>query len=360
MKLAIVSITKNGSALGRKLRDAYPDSVCLYMPMRFIAKGEKDVHALKDDIAAEVGRLFRKHDSLAFIMATGVVVRLIAPLLKDKRTDPAVVVLDEKGNYVISLLSGHIGGANELAKAVAKCIGAKPVITTASDVQGTLAVDTIAMRLDCAVEDFEAAKKVTAAIVNGEDVAVYSYAGKSSFKGALSNKLPSNLSLHDTPEAAWNSGASTAIVISPCIFPKSALNGLSAVAFLRPKTLVVGMGCNRGTSMMELEKLFLGTLKVKRLSPLSVKNIATITDKRDEAGINSLARKYGLKVKYIGRDRLNKAETPSGPSEAVYKNMGVYGVCEPAALLSAGAKQLLVPKRKSKNATIAVAEAALP
>ncbi len=113
MKLAILAITKNGSALARRIWEGYPEGSDLYLPKRFVNKSERGVKRLGDDLAADVAKVFgKKYKGLAFVMAAGIVVRLIAPHIKDKLTDPAVVVLDERGEYVISLLSGHVGGAN--------------------------------------------------------------------------------------------------------------------------------------------------------------------------------------------------------------------------------------------------------
>jgi len=358
MKLAIIAITKDGSALARRLRDSYPEGADLYLPKKFILPREKGSRVIGDDLASETGRLFAKYKGLVFIMATGIVVRLIAPHLKDKLKDPAVVVMDESGRHVISLLSGHAGGANALAEEIASLTGAEPVITTASDTKGLLAVDTLADRLGFVVEDYAKAKEVTAAIVNGEPVSLYSHIDPDYLVSRVPG-LPENLRLYSSlDDLVWSKG-SAAIAITPHVIPDDEIKVFGTTAFLRPRVLVVGMGCNRGTTARELSGLFNTTLERHGLSPLSVRNIATVEDKRDEAGLNSFARKMKLEIEYISKDRLLKAATPSGPSDVVYKNMGVYGVCEPAALLSAGAKVLLVQKRKSKNATIAVAEAGL-
>src|SRR3990167_2187354 len=155
MMLAIFALTKNGIVLGRRLSQ----------------KMGADLFANPKDFKKSVKYAFEKYDGLIFIMATGIVVRTIAPLLKNKAEDPAVVVLDEKGKYVISLLSGHLGGANDLAKRIARLIGAKPVITTATDVNNLPCIEDIAERFNLAIEDFKKSKIVNSAIVNGRPVA---------------------------------------------------------------------------------------------------------------------------------------------------------------------------------------------
>jgi cobalt-precorrin 5A hydrolase len=357
-KLAIIAITRGGSDLARNIWESYPEGADLYLPKKFLRPGEKDVRALSDDLAKDIKKIFAKYKAIACIMAAGIVVRMVAPLVLDKLKDPAVVVMDEEGRFVISLLSGHVGGANELAETLAEITGGEAVITTASDVQGTLAVDTLAQKLDCVVEDYNEAKKVTAAIVNGEEVATWSYIDPALYSHRL-DKIPGNLRFFDSMEELLETKRDAALVVTPFILPEDVELALRPVAVLRPKVLVVGIGCNRGTSAREIGNLVRRTLLENGLSMLSVRSLATIYDKKDEAGLTEFARKAGLKVEYVSKRRLLSAGTPSGPSEKVFKNMGVYGVCEPAALVSAGAITLLVPKKKSKNATVAVAEAPL-
>lgn len=347
MKPAVIAITKDGVSLGKKIAQRLPSA---------------EFFPLKKDLSSEIARLFKKYDALVFIMATGIVVRLIAPLIKDKRTDPAVVVLDEQGKFVISLLSGHIGGANELAKHIAKITGGQAVITTASDVQGKLAVDTLAVQLKCEIEDFTKAKEVTAAIVNGGRVGLYTSSGLDKIKKKIGG-IDHGLEFFDSIEDLAHAGLDGAILVTPHLLPKRMLARLPNAAFLRPKVLAVGIGCNRHTAADEIEALFFETLGEASLSPLSVKTFASIEEKRDEKGLLEFAKRHGFRISFISKERLLKGKTPSGPSATVFRNMGVYGVCEPAALIASGAKALakalMVPKRKSKNATMAVAEAAL-
>lgn len=353
MTPAIIAITKDGSALARKLRDKYKDEADLYLPEK-LAVNVEGAKIIRGGLARQVGNLFNRRDALVFVMAAGIVVRLIAPHIKDKRTDPAVVVMDEDGRHVISLLSGHAGGANRLAEEVAELIGATPVITTASDVRGVPSVDMLAEALGCVIEDWTAAGKVTAALVNGEGVSIYCQPGPDKLAGAARG-FPDNVRVYSRVEDMPWSGGSASIVVTPYL-----VDGIEdwpgGVAVLRPRSLVVGIGCNRGTSERQIAWLYDRTLKRHGLSPLSVRNMATISEKRDEEGLLAFARKRGLEIDFISKARLRKAATPSGQSEAVYRNMGVYGVCEPAALVSAGVTRLIVGKKKTKDVTIAVAE----
>jgi len=348
---AIIAITRGGADLAVRLRDALGGAK-LYLPEKFAA-GKRGAGVIRGELGPSVGTLFKKHDALVFVMAAGIVVRLIAPHVKDKRTDPAVVVMDEDGRSVISLLSGHLGGANSLAESIAELTGGSAVITTASDVRGVPSVDMLANSLGCVVEDWQAAKRVTAALVNGESVSVYCSLGAERLAKALRGSA-GNLMVLSNLEDVYISHASASIVITPRLLDTVELK--RPVAILRPKTLVVGMGCNRGTSARQIAWLYDRTLRRHGLSPLSVRNIATITAKRDEEGLLEFANSRGLRVEFISKARLKKAGTPSGPSEEVYRNMGVYGVCEPAALVSSGAKRLNVEKKKTGDVTMAVAE----
>jgi cobalt-precorrin 5A hydrolase len=348
---AVIAITKGGANMAAGLRDGLKGA-SLYLPEK-VSGAVRGAKVIKGELAPEVGRLFRKCDALVFVMAAGIVVRLIAPHIKDKRTDPAVVVLDEDGRSVVSLLSGHLGGANALAERIAKLTGGSAVITTASDVRGVVSVDTLARSLGSVVEDWDKAKKVTAALVNGETVSVYCSLGEERLAKAVKGS-DKNLIVLSNLEDVYISDASASIVISPRLIDTAELK--RPVAVLRPKTLVVGIGCNRGTSSRQIAWLYDRTLSRHGLSLLSVRNIATITGKRDEEGLLEFAGSRGLKIDFISKSRLTKAGTPSGPSEAVYRNMGVYGVCEPAALASAGSKRLIVEKKKTKDVTLAVAE----
>ena len=354
MKPAIVAITRNGASLASKIRDAWPGGAVIHLPAKFAGAGEKDTRVIRGGLPALVARLFARHESIVFVMAAGVVVRLIAPLVKDKTTDPAVVVMDEAGRFAVSLLSGHIGGANELAGRLAALTGGQAVVTTASDTQGSLAVDTLAMRLGCVVEDMEKAKKVTAALVNGGKVALYAPDMGAEATSRL-GPLPPNIRLVSDLAELLEQKGDAAIIINPSLLPVKTVKPLGPIAFLRPRSLVVGLGCNRNTTADEIGLLYFKTLKANMLSPLSVKLLTTVEDKKDETGLLEFALARGLKIRFISRKRLLKAATPSGKSEAVFRNMGVYGVCEPAALIVAGATGLVVPKTKSKNATMAVA-----
>nr|WP_274528660.1 cobalamin biosynthesis protein [Paenibacillus piscarius] len=305
--------------------------------------------------------LFREYEALILFFSLGAAVRLTAPLLRDKRTDPAVIVIDERGEHVISMLSGHLGGANRLTLQIAGLLGSHPVITTASDVQGTFAVDLLGREYGWRADSFAPMKAVSAALVNGEPVAVVQESGEEDWlpQGAV---LPEHVRLFASTEELRQSGyrCHAGIVVSDRLLeePEAGLEAGHVVVY-RPRSLVVGLGCNRGTSAEELEAVVKDTLTALKLSLSSVRNVATADIKGDEAGLLALCAKYSWKLALYSPEELNTIRLDL-PSEVVFRATGAYGVCEPAALLSSGAASLLQPKLKSGNVTIAVARVVYP
>lgn len=348
MKNAIISLTKNGSSLGGRLAPII--GADLYIPERY--KDEiKGGIVISPDLKGLIRDIFDKYNGLIFIMAAGIVVRNIAPLIKDKGSDPAVVVMDEKGGFAISLLSGHLGGANDLARRIGELIGAEPVITTATDLNGLPSIDMIAKEFDLVIEDISMIKAINAAILEGEKIAVYCKIDKLI---NYFNKYPEQFEIYDIYD--MEKSETPLIVIDNRMFIDGRpIHGNLMV--LRPKNLIVGIGCNRGAKKEEFKDLYFSILKEYNLSTGSVRNIATMDIKRGEEGLIEFVKEVGLKIEFYLKEDLLKGPLPSGVSINALKNVGVGGVCEPAALLSAGARELLVKKIKGGNVTIAIAEA---
>ncbi|MGB9712060.1 MAG: cobalt-precorrin 5A hydrolase [Dissulfurimicrobium sp.] len=323
MNVAILALTDRTKGLAKRIADDLSKT------------GRAEVIPEPSPVRETVGRIWTDYDGFVFIMATGIVVRAIAPHLKDKKKDPCVVVVDEVGRFAISLLSGHIGGGNDLARRVAESIGAEAVITTASDILGLAAVDLWAKGLDLAVEDGKALTRVSARLVNKGSVSIYSEVRLPA--------LPPGLVKTDAPDTAD-------IVVSNRIW------SFKGPLFLRPRNLVVGIGCNRGTSMEKIAHAVNKTFKINGLSPLSIRNLASIDIKKDEDGLMKYARMLGVDVEFYSKNLLSKIPIRES-SMIVMEATGVGGVCEPAAILSAGTKRLLVEKTKWKEVTVAVAEA---
>lgn len=353
--IAIVSITRKGVALGRRLRLLLPRSH-LYLPEKFAAKPVSGEHPFSSPTKEVVREVFSRYRYLVLVMAVGIAVRLVASELRDKRKDPGVVVVDDSGSFSVSLLSGHVGGANQLTRKIASLIGAHPVITTASEVNETIAVDLLGREFGWELEDNRSVSAVSAALVNGEPVGIYQDAGEKNW-WPKTKPLPDNVRIFTTIEALTQSNSQAGLIVTDRILDNEhqALLPRHTVIY-RPRSLVIGIGCNRGTQCAEIEEAVNRVFSEHGLSIKSIRNIATITLKKNETGLLEFARKYRLPVEYFDKDALCKVKFPSRPSAAALRHVGTPAVCESAALLSSGSSSLIVPK-VSHNRAVAIAVA---
>jgi len=339
----VFPITEQGLVLAKKLQAARP-GVVVHTPASLRRGGLKRLVSA----AFDAGR------AIFFIGACGIAVRSIAPYLKSKDKDPAVVVMDEGAGFVISLLSGHLGGANRLTVELAAVYGAKPVVTTATDVARLSCAEDIAGRFSLRVEDARRIKRVNSAILNGGRVLVVDADAKrrkearEAFKGPFryAAGFPKDLDAY----------AAFIIVSSFVLDVPSAVRRKALV--LRPVEFTLGVGCRRGVSEKEVSLAIKKALAEAGVSPLSVGKIATIDIKSDEAGLIGYAARAGLCVEFYNALELNGKKPPSGRSRIVEQKTGAHGVSEPAALLSSGAKRLWQKKRIYGRVTVAVARAA--
>lgn len=351
---AVVAITKHGAAIARLLQERLP-SVDVYYPEKFAHGDEssRDIRAFSGSVVQYVPTLFSSYSGLIGIFSLGAMIRLIAPLLKDKKTDPAVVVIDDRAEHVISVLSGHLGGANELTREVAAALGARAVITTASDVGGTIAVDLLGRVYGWEIANFENVTSVSAAVVNEERIVLIQEAGERDW-WTYEKPLPPWIQVLDSAAETAALSFDAALVITPRLLTAYETQRLLKNGVLyRPKVIVLGIGCNRGTSAQEIETVIADTLNKAELAMASVRNVATIDRKADEAGLLEVCQKYGWPLATYSADELNAIEI-ANPSETVYRYVGAYGVSEPAAKLSSGAAGWIVEKVRSGNVTVSV------
>ncbi len=352
--IAILAVTRQGAALGQRLRRLLAGSH-LYMSKELAMEPKPYEYSFSSPLKKAAREIFRQYRYLVLIMAVGIAVRLVAPELRDKRQDPGVVVVDDAGSFSVSLLSGHIGGANELARKIASLLGAHPVITTASEVNETIAVDLLGHEFGWELEDDASVKAASAALVNGEPVGIYQDAGERSW-WPETRPLPDNVHIFTSIEALKQSSSQAALIITDRILEEAPASLPTHTVIYRPKSLVVGIGCNRGTQCAEIDEAVSRVFSENRLSIKSIRNTATITLKKNEAGLLEFARKYRLPIEYFDKQNLSRAEYPSSPSAAVLKHVGTPAVCESAALLSSGSSSLVVPKVSfNRKVTIAVA-----
>lgn len=353
MKYGVFAITRGGVELGRRLVRVLPTSR-LHLFNRFeTRRGEKGFKDLKEEVKEAFGR----YDGLIFIMAIGIVVRTVTPFLRDKTKDPAVVVVDERGRFAISLISGHLGGANGLAREIASAIGARPVITTATDVKGLPCIEDIARRFNLVIEEIKGVKYVNSAIVNGRRVAFVDVDTKRREgikKEVGCGKLGVDFKFYKHISRTAQLKNEVFVIVSNNSLPHILTS--TSYLLLRPKDLVVGIGCDKGVRLREVKDAYFEVLKRWGVSPLSIRNLATIDIKKNEKGLLNFAKRYNLPIEFYPRDELAKMPLPSGTSRFVIEKVGVGGVCEPSALLSSGAKRIWVKKQKVGRVTIAIAK----
>lgn len=350
MHIAVIAITRNGVQLGQKLRDGLADAD-LHVSSRYGGQAGKERLCFDPDgLKERVTTIWRDYDGFVFIMATGIVVRMLAPLLESKETDPAVVVMDDGGRFAVSLLSGHLGGANELAERCAFITGSRAVITTATDANHLPSFDMLAKEQGWVIDDISRVKLLNSLLLDNEEIAVVDPSGKTRcwFHGQC------RLSYFDTFAEAMESRARGFLFVTnrhlpPQTQPKTLL-------LLRPRNLVLGIGCNRGTPADEIDSFVCSYLKRIFLSLKSVARIATASAKQDEAGLIAFAERHGIPLVFYGSEELNSANAPSPPSQHALEAIGAVGVAEPAAILASGGGRLLLKKVKTDNVTLAVAE----
>lgn len=350
---AIIAITKHGIELARKLQGQFSHADLYYMS-KFNRGDEqaRNIQSFDGSVRLLFPALFPAYKGLIIIISLGAVIRMIAPLLQDKKVDPGVVVIDDKGEHVISVLSGHLGGANELTLEVAAAIGARPVITTASDVQKTIAVDLFGRRFGWQWESEDKLTPVSAAVVNEEQIAVVQESGERNW-WLHPNPMPAYIQAYDSIAEALLANPNAALVVTHRLLQQDEARILENGVLYRPKVLVIGMGCNRGTALEEIEAVILETLGELQFSIRSVKALCTIDLKQDEAGLLEVCQKYGWEMVCYTADQLNEVRIEA-PSEKVFQYTGAYAVSEPAVKLYSGNEQLIVNKKKSGNVTISL------
>ncbi|MFD1833030.1 precorrin-3B C(17)-methyltransferase [Streptomyces desertarenae] len=320
--IGLVSATAAGRRARDRLAAAWPGRTRVY------DTGGTEPGGVRDAVA----RAFAECDRLVCFLATGATVRLVAPLLGDKASDPGVVCVDEAQQYAVALLGGHAGGANELAHAVAGVLpGCRPVVTTATDAVGVPGLDTLGMPVEGAVA------AVTRAVLDGEPVRLVRHVA------SPLPALPPNVAEAAGPDAGGAAGSGYLLLVSDRAV---ALDDRTAV--LRPPVLTVGVGASRGVGADEVAGLVERALADAGLSPRSVAELATVDAKADEPGILEAARRLGVPVRTYSADELAAVPVPH-PSDAPLAAVGTPSVAEAAALLSGGeGAELVVPKRKSQ------------
>lgn len=379
-RIAIMAVTAKGAALGQQvaaqLRQSGDAVVCYEKSSR--ESGDEAI--VYTSLKPMMEEIFNGYDRLLFIMATGIVVRMIAPYVVHKSSDPAVVVMDEGAHHAISLLSGHLGGANEWTAEIAQIAGADPVITTATDVNGLPAPDVLARKLGLAVDDFTDLRHVNAAIVAGEPVRYYLDTSLSEFEMYREQAMAYGIKIvpfdgaacqgDDLPisngdkanriqraDSVKSTGDNECEIVVRIIITDRVMTVASTRLFLRPKTMTVGIGCRRDTPAEMIEAAVLDSLANLGRSPKSVYGAASVIVKADEKGLLAAMKRLGWPIQFYTQEEMKPliAAADIEESNFVKQTIGVGNVCETTAMLLAKSRELWQKKTVYPRTTVAIA-----
>jgi cobalt-precorrin 5A hydrolase len=354
--IAVIAITKRGVETALRIKEALAKQDLqskVFAPEKYSQPG---VITLDKKVDEFIKATYSTVDAIVGVMATGIIIRAVAPCLEGKLVDPAVIGVDALGRFVISLLSGHYGGANELTKLIADGIGATPVITTASDVMGKQSVDELARALHLKIENPESLVSVNSAIVNGGKLVIVTMGdAKMPLKTVEGFDVKRATSAEQAAEIVNQYDAGAVITRTPL-----SRNGfVKSVTFLKPLTLAAGLGARKEASeeaIVAAVNIALARVKV----PLErIDHLATASIKKYSQNMINAAQKLGLKLEFLDLEVLREFRHAdlSPDSEIVKRNIGVGGVCERAALIAAGEKaRLILKKTVLDGVTVAVAE----
>ena len=344
-KVSVLAITKNGINIGEKLKELFPNWD-IFVPSK-LSNENKSITWYSEPTSDKIIELFKNSNALICLFSLGAVIRLIAPHLKDKKTDPAVIVIDDKTNFVISVLSGHIGGANELTQEISEKLNALPVITTAADVNKTIAVDLVGREFGWRIDDDTTVTKISAHMVNAEPIGVFQQTNDQKWY----KQLPKNVTIYDSLEELKKSNSKAHLIISDEIID----NELSQESVIyRPQSLVIGIGLHWDTTKDTIKEGIEHCLKKFNLSSKSIAKLVSIKKPEDVQGLIDLGKEMQVPVEYVDREELAEIITPN-PSTTVKAFEGTASVSEAAAIkVSKG--ELIVEKQKfPPNLTVAIA-----
>lgn len=319
MKIAVCALTKNGASLACRVAKDLDCDCYLKYPVSATDKITVFDCAIKDLL----GKIYDRYEAFVMIMACGIAVRAFAPRLRSKDQDPAVVVMDEKGQYAISLLSGHLGGANALTEQVAALTGAAAVITTATDINKKTAFDLFAKENDCAIENLNELKYISGALVNGMEVALYS-------DFPIDGPFPAGI-------CRYRGGTPACLVV---ISDRTDTPRGEHTLYLRPRCLYLGCGCKKHTAASRLQEAVADFFKQNGYSVLCLKALCSIELKKDESGLLDLSN--SLKIPFLTFPAESLAPLNVTQSSAFVEEVtGSKSVAEAAAKLTAGGETLI-------------------
>ena len=334
MNIAILSVSKKGYDLSFKLKELLDNDSTII---------KCDIY--HKDVKNTFNLLFYEYDAIIAIMASGILIRSITHLLESKTTDPAILNIDDNGNFVISMLSGHLGGANKLTIKVADLIGATPVITTSTDVNKKLGIDVLAKDLYLSIDNTKEILHFNKSILEGKEVSFtvnsngnYDYL----FEYLNKNTLEMDVSIY------FSSRINDGEIEAECD---------NRTIMLRPRNIVFGIGCRRGKSCEKINEAIDVVLNDLKIHKSRINMLSSAEIKKDEQGILDLAEKLDIPVNFVELDKLSLFESKYiQKSDFVMSKFGIPGVCEPSALITAGFDSKLIYKKTAfDGVTVSVA-----
>lgn len=361
-RVAIIAITKDGFRTAVKLANGMPADIFIserltetfFTEKSGIPKGFS-IEIMDDGFMANAERIFKSYEEIVLLMACGIAVRGFGPLAVDKTSDPAVVVADERGVFAISFLSGHLGGANRLAKEVAALTGGTPVITTASDLKGFIAVDTLSEKANWHMNDIHTAGRVTADLVDGikPEILIEKEA-----MALLSDELVEEILTggYSLTELQPSTGVSQAKALIYVGWEKTQIyeDFTGEKTWVTPRDLVLGIGCKKGMDKLTIEKAYETVLKKAKVKKERIGIIATIGLKAEEPGIREFAKQENLRITIIPEEEIVKVESLFPGSDFVKQTVGVASVAEPCAYLASKEGTMVIDRQAEDGVTMAI------
>ena len=346
-KIAVLAITKNGIKMSLRIKEHFSDFE-IFAPIKFSDNNEK-IQWYDESTTQKIVDLFKSNEGIVCLFSLGAVIRLLAPHIKDKKTDPAVIVIDDNANFVISVLSGHLGGANELSNEIAEKIGSTPVITTAADVNKTIAVDLVGKEFGWKIDDDSNVTRISAFMVNKEKIGIFQNIGhKEWWKG----KLPENITFFSNIEDLKSSDSKGYLIITNDQIDDE--NVLRDSVVYRVPNLVVGIGLHWDTPKETILNGVNETLEKFGLKQKQIARFVSIKKEKDVAGLIELGKEMNIPIEYIDRAELATITAPN-PSETVQAFEGTASVSEAAAIKSSRGKLIVEKQKFPPNLTVAIA-----
>jgi cobalt-precorrin 5A hydrolase len=342
--LAVYAITRHGVAIAAKALAGLPGAD-LYVPDKLQALAPAGAKTLPLPMGPLLADTFLGYDCHVFVISVGAVVRMVAPLLRNKKVDPAVLCVDDANRFTICVLSGHVGRGNAFAERVAAVLENQAVITTASDALGTLTVDILGRDLGWTLDDVD--RNVTrgcAAVVNAAPVLFVQETGEPDW-WPEDRPLPEGVGYATSLGGVDPTAYEILLVATDRDLRESHPACWHNAVIYRPKSLVLGIGCDRDTPAELVERGVAALLAAHGLSAKSVRSVASIDKKSDEVALIALGRRHDWPLVFYTAAELDDVPGIERPSATVKRHVGARGVAEPAALKAAGAARLLVPKQ---------------